>query len=142
MPSCAGFNNANKSMSVLTRTTYKPKMNDPRVRARIALVLDYFSMTAESGAETDLRASTIRKVIGNVHTKNTLAEWLFANILVQEKGYKVGLYSKSYFIRREGYVKVMTLLEATRTPENEASEMNLKVERELDEEGLATVFGL
>ena len=90
-------------MAELKRSTYKPKMNDPRVRARIALVLDYFSVTAERGSETDLLASTIRQVFGNVHTKNTLAEWLFANLLNQEKGYKVGLYQSTELNRHPLY---------------------------------------
>ena len=129
-------------MPPLKLATYRPNMNDPRVRARIALVLDYFSMTAESGKETDLHSNTIRAVFGNVHTRNTLAQWLFSNLLKQEKGYKVGRYTKSYFIKQEGYAKVVALLEATRTAENEASEMNLKMDRELDTEGLAELFRL
>ncbi len=99
-------------------------------------------MTAESGAETNLFASTIRTVIGNVHTKDSLAEWLFANMLVQEKGYLKGEYTKSYFIKQQGYAKVKALLESTRTAKNQSAEMSLKEYRELDEEGLARVFNL
>lgn len=129
-------------MPKLKLTTYRPNMDDSRVRARIAFVIDYFSMTAASGRETDLHSSTIRTVLGNVHTKDSLAQWLFANLLKQEKGYKVRLYTKSYFIKQEGYAKVVALLEATRTAENEASEMNLKMDRQLDTDGLADLFRL
>lgn len=115
-------------------------MNDPRTRGRIAMVLHYFENAEASQHAIDLRAVTIRKLFGNKHMPNTLAEWLFANMLMQVKSYIVGEYTKAYRVRRAGYRKLKKLMEDTRTPDNiEAERRRFLV---LDNDGLLALFGM
>ncbi len=104
------------------------------------MVLAYFERGLETQQAIDLRAKTIRQLFGNVHMPDTLAAWLFANILVQVKSYVVGVYTKAYRVKRRGYAKLAMLMEQTRTETNQGAESRRFLA--IDDGGLRALFGM
>ena len=94
----------------LQLNAYTPNWKDKRVRAKVRYVIDFIEPMYRTQAETEVMSKSIRKVFGNHHDKNTLAQWLYANLLRQKLWYSQGLHPYSYEVKSEGFVRVLKLL--------------------------------
>lgn len=95
----------------LSLTKYEPKLSDPRVLRRTEQVMTLCKKMYDLEAEQPILARDLRKSFGNYSMKNTLACWLYSNLLEQTLWYEVGGQPYSYRVNRDGYLKVLNLLD-------------------------------
>lgn len=87
--------------SPLVLSTYKPNFTDPRVRARVRLVLDFCKPMLVQKKARRISSAVLTKTFGN--QKNDLAARLRHKLLQQEGTYAPGQHSFSYTLKRDGY---------------------------------------
>lgn len=101
-------------MATLKLTTYKPNLKDPRVRERIAIVIEWAMPKLGLSEPFQCHTNTLRNVFSN-HQRG-LGQFLFANIMREESmsyqkasGNRAG-FCKTYRISESGFNKVCGML--------------------------------
>lgn len=95
-------------MTTLSLNSYKPNLNDPRVRQRVQAVLQWCRPMLGQKRAKPINSATLRKIFGN--TSQPFGRWLRSNLLMQVGGYEVGKASYSYYLNEAGYEKVCALV--------------------------------
>ena len=86
-------------------------MHHEKVRKRVSTVLDYVKPMVEHAIEREISAKTLRKLLGNHHDKETLANWLYSNLFQQMHFYQVGQFPYTYRANAKGYAKIKRMLD-------------------------------
>jgi hypothetical protein len=101
--------------SSLELTSYHPNLKSKKVLKRIERVMVVCAKMVRLEAEQPFMATDLRKLFGNYSMKNTLASWLFSNLMEQTLWYEVGGQPYSYRVDPEGFNKIMRLLEEAKS---------------------------
>ena len=92
----------------LTVSKYVLKPDQPRVRARIETVLQFFKPYLLLRKPTSISSAVLTKVFGNQNSPQ--AARLRAMLLVQSGTYMPKVHSYSYTVKRDGYAKLAALI--------------------------------
>jgi hypothetical protein len=90
--------------SPLVLSTYKPNFADPRVTARVRLVLEFCKPMLVQKRARRISSAVLTKTFGN--QKNDLAARLRYKLLQQEGNYAPGQHSFLYTLKRDGYAEL------------------------------------
>lgn len=86
----------------LVRSSYKPNFTDPRVKARVEIVLSFCQPLLLVSQPKPIHSAALTAIFGN--QKSKLAERLRAKLLIQSGAYKPGTkLCYSYSINRAGF---------------------------------------
>lgn len=89
---------------------YRPNFEDPRVKHRVELVLNWARPILIEKKPRPVSSEELTKIFGNQHQR--LSGYLRANILNRSGMYRVGSKFFDYSIRREGYAKLAAAVAA------------------------------